>query len=493
MNPPPAEAPAPPDVVYLHPLPTPADSGLGPGATYPVIPVGLVGHVNLLRADGWTVQGLNLGVARTVDPGFDLVGWLRSRSAPALVLIDLHWYEHVWGALSLAGTVRAAWPHARIVLGGLSATHFHLDILAGHPAVDAVVCGAAEAPVRRLVADAAGGTWAPLEVANVAARDGAGRPRRSQEAWQTPSELLDRLDTVDLAWLEHADAYRRMVHSRPLRVVDPSAAGQWVLSGRGCAFACGYCGGGREAHRVLSGLRRVARREPARLAADVERLYALGVHQVAPSLDPDMLGSAHRAAFFRQLSGGAGLYVESYQLPSVDLLDQLARSTDLDHTEVALTPLTGDLDVRRRHGKRYDDTQLVAAVSAAAERGIAVFVFFSLNLPGTSRRTVAATTDLVRRLRDVAPADGLRAISICHTLDPVSPMALRPADFSIRSVHLRSLDDYLAYARAPRPFPLTDRARGFELVERRDLPRMVAAWDALADETPRQVYRVPRV
>lgn len=481
------------DVVYIHPLPRPAPHGTGSGAAYPVIPVGLVGHVNLLRASGFTVRGLNLGVARTLEPAFDLATWLGEHASPAVVLIDFHWYEHAWGATHVAEVVRTSWPEARVVLGGLSATHFHAEVLDRCPSVDAVICGAAEDAVVRLVKQAVAGAWKPLSVANVAARSHDGRPARSSDHWQTPPEVLDRLDTVDLDWLEDAETYRRMMHSRPARVVAPAVQGQWVLSGRGCAFACGYCGGGRFAHKVLSGLSGVIKRAPERLARDVDRLRALGVHQIAPSLDPDMLGRAHRSAFFSALTSRPGLYVESYQLPSLSLLDGLARHTDLDHTEVALTPLSGSDAVRKRHGKHYSNDQLVARVRAAVERDIGLFVFFSLNLPGENEHTVLETVALVRRLRALVPADRFRTISICHTIDPRSPMADRPEAFGIADVSLRSFDDYVAYARGPRPFTFAAGERGFVLRAPRDLPAMVATWDALAAESPGQVYAVPRV
>jgi radical SAM superfamily enzyme YgiQ (UPF0313 family) len=480
-------------VVYIHPLPRPAQHGTGDGAAYPVIPVGLVGHLNLLAEAGHTVLGLNLAVERTLDPTFDLDAWLADNAEPAVVLIDFHWYEHAWGALDVARRARAAWSHTRIILGGLSATHFHLEVLEKAPEVDAVVCGAAEVAVLQLVQQAVAGDWRPGEVENVAARDLSGRPRSPSTHGQTPPELLDRLDTVDLSWLRHARAYRQMMHSRPLRVTAPDVQGQWILAGRGCAFACGYCGGGRLAHRTLSGLQKVARRDPIQLAADVDRLVLQGVQQVAPSLDPDMLGRPHRDAFFGHLRTRPGLYVESYQLPSVHLLDHLARSTDLQHTEVALTPLSGNAGVRQRHGKTYNNDQLLASVQQAVDRGIAVFAFFSLNLPGEDNRTVHETVALVEQLLELAPSDGLRAISIRHTLDPVSPMAQRPADFGLAAVSLHTLDDYLAYCTGPRPFTFAPGERGFTLQAPRDLPAMVGAWDALAVQHPGRVYAVPRV
>lgn len=481
-------------VVYVHPLPQPCPTGTGPGASYPVMPVGLVGILNHLIAHGHTVAGVNLGVSRSRDPTFQLKGWLAQHAHAHAIVIDLHWYEHAWGALYTAAMCKAVLPHARVILGGLTATAFAEEVLELEPAVDAVVCGAAEEPVRRLVERADCGDWRPLSVPNVVARDAGGAPARSAHHWQTSPELLSALDTVSLDWMDAADAaaYRRMMHSRPARVTQADVAGQWVLSGRGCAFACAYCGGGRQAHRALSGLSRVARRSPQALASDIDRLSRAGVHQLAPSLDPDMLGSAHRRAFFDALKSRPGLYVESYQLPSADLIERLTTHADLPHTEVALTPLSGDEEVRKRHGKRYDNTHLLDVVGELGRRGIAVFAFFSLNLPGEDNATIEHTVELARRLVDAAPAGLVRTINIAHTIDPRSPMSENPSAHGISEVYLHTLADYVAHAQSPRPFSFARGERGF-VVEGRCLETMAERWDAMAASVGPAVIAVPRV
>ena len=37
-----------------------------------------------------------------------------------LVMIDLHWYEHCYGAMDVAQAVKAVWPQTPVVIGGLT-------------------------------------------------------------------------------------------------------------------------------------------------------------------------------------------------------------------------------------------------------------------------------------------------------------------------------------------------------------------------------------
>ena len=147
-------------------------------------------------------------------------------------------------------------------------------------------------------------------------------------AWRTAAVDYDTLDTVDLSWLQHPERTRRLLHSRPPRGPGrPEWMGHWLANGRGCAFECLYCGGSRSAHERLTGRKGLLKRAPEAVAADVARLSGLTVNQIALTLDPDMLGSAHRDAFFAALRGRPGLYVESFQLPSASLLDGIQHSS----------------------------------------------------------------------------------------------------------------------------------------------------------------------
>lgn len=474
------------EILYLHVAPR-GEAAAGPGASYPVLPVGAVAHMNRLVAEGLQVTGLDLPVERLADPAFTLEGWLARNPPAALVLLDLHWAEHALGVVDAVARVRQHWPRTRIIAGGLTATRFPEELLALAPGLDGVLVGDAEGPVSGLARAVLAGRWPPQVPGLVARVDG--RIEASEARYHTSHEDFDALDTVSLSWLRHADLYRRLLHSRPPRA--PSRAelhGHWLANGRGCAFECDYCGGSRSAHTRLTGRRGLLRRAPERLAADVARLVDEGVDQIALTLDPDMLGPAHRAAFFEQLRVRPGLYVESFQLPSLPLLDALAARADPEHSELAITPLSGDLGVRRRNGKHYDDAALLARLDAAWARDLSIFLFFSLNLPGEDGRTLGATLDLARRLHDRAPPGLLRVISICHTLDPGSPLA----EAGGVEIGFHRLEDWVDHGRQPRPWTFYEGERGFSMPGR-DLSAMVARWDALCVDTDGVLIPVPRV
>lgn len=476
------------EILYLHPAPR--GEAYRDGASYPVLPVGAVAHMNHLTRFGFSVTGLNAPAQRSQDFAFSLADWARGQPAPALVLLDLHWVEHARGALEAARLARAAWPEARIALGGLTATRFAAEALALCPALDAVVTGDAEEAVAALARAAVDRAPWPPDAPNLLARAPGG-------LWQSPRRAatrqadFDQSDTASLDWLIDAPVYRRLLHSRPPRALSrPGDQGHWIANGRGCAFDCLYCGGGRSAHQALSGLKGVLRRDPAVVAAEVDRLHAAGVAQVALTLDPDMLGARHQAAFFAALQARPGLYVESFQLPSPALRAALCDRADLEHSELALTPLSGDEGVRRRNGKRYSNAALLDAVAELGARGVSVFAFFSLNLPGEDEATLTQTLALAEALLEAAPPGRLRVANICHTLDPASPLAESPEGWGATAA-MRCLADFVALAEQPRPWRFEEGERGFGMPGR-DLAAMVARWDAFCAGRETLAIPVPR-
>jgi hypothetical protein len=476
------------DLLYLHPFPfgTAQARGLAPPdlPLFPVMPVGVAGLCSGLSAAGHRVAGLNLPVARMMDPGFTVERWLAERPPVELVLMDLHWHEHSLGAVELASAVRELWPDAWIVLGGLTASAFATELLALCPAVDGVIHGDAELPLLRLCEGlASGGAWPPAGVPNLVSRGRAAPPR-----WVASPGDLDAVDAVDLGFLAHAEAYRRLLHShprRPGREPQVGARGHWLPNGRGCAWDCASCGGSRSAHRALAGRRGVTWRSPMGVVRDLSRLRELGVEQVALGLDPDLAGAGHRDTC---LAGarGLGLYLESFQLPSTALLDGVAEHCELDHSEIAISALSGDPALRRRHGKDFDDSALLASVDDLIARGISGAVFFSIGLPGEDEAAFEASLGLARRIGDRDRQGLLRVMALPQALDPLAPMAVSPASWGFEPTDAGDLAARLARGRAlaeGRIQPLDPEALGYR-VPGCDPRARTARWNALATEAP---------
>ncbi len=492
------------DILYVHPAKQEVNARYDQfiaSSPYPLLPVGVIGLVNLLRRCGWSVEGINLPVELLLQSTFDFVQWLRAQSAPRLVMVDLHWYEHSFGAIEVARAVKSAWPCVPIVIGGLTATFFATEILERFPEVDYVVCGDAEEPLRLLASHHCGDGSPPLsDIPNLAFRE-EGKVHLNPLAYHANTADLDALDFVSADWLHHHQNYAALQYSGAgvIALRQPRLRGHWLSIGRGCVFNCIFCGGSKMAHHELAGREAIVLRSPERIVEEIHRLRELGFDQVALSLDPAILTPAYWRKLFSLLQNSGiriGIYNEFFQLPSDEFLEAFTKAADLAHTEVAISPLSGHEEVRHRNGKFFSNQRLLRVLEMLKRYEVPVFIYFSLNLPGETPDTFRETLDLAAQIGRLYPSRLLRMLNSCHTLDPLSPMSRAPEAFGVE-IHYRTFMDYYVYCRGtawqPR-FVIRGQHRGYEMIGRpaQVVEQMARRWDAFAAQQPFRCYPVPR-
>ena len=64
--------------------------------------------------------------------------------------IEFNWILNAYGAIQSANIVKNAYPNVKTIVGGISATHFHEDVIK-YPSIDVVVRGEAEIPLIKLI------------------------------------------------------------------------------------------------------------------------------------------------------------------------------------------------------------------------------------------------------------------------------------------------------------------------------------------------------
>jgi len=507
----PPQRAGPARVLYIHP----AKQGVNPpaadvpmGRPYGLIPVGLPALVNLLRDAGIDVEGIVLPMERQLQPSFDLRAWLRAHQGAVAILIDMHWYEHTYGAIDVARTCKEVLPEAWTLLGGLSATAFSREILDRCPEVDCVIRGDAERPLLRLVQRLvrARGDRRRVNlrsIPNLSWRDGE-RVIENPLTYCAATADLDRLNFVDIDFLAHADRY--YVHEYIVTDLQRARSardtgryrGRWLCTARGCRYECSYCGGCRSAHRALAGRQGIVPRSAEAVVADLQRLEAQRVIQASLSYDIAEMGEAYWRALFAGMQREGvhiGLYNELFQLPEPAFVDAFAAHADLEHSCVALSPLSGSEAVRRLNGKGYSDAELFAVLEQLKSYGLYIFVYFSLNLPGEDEMTIRETVALAAQIYGLYPHDKLKILTSLHTIDPLSPMNVRPDDFGIE-VDMSSFADYYEYCRntgLALPHSRTELFRGFRPRDAaaRDLARMADVWDAAREGREESWWPVP--
>ncbi|MFQ6079966.1 MAG: cobalamin-dependent protein, partial [Thermodesulfobacteriota bacterium] len=95
---------------------------------FEMYPIGFASLSEYLERNGLRVRIINVALKMLKSKGFDVAKMLR-RLRPIAFGLDLHWMAHVQGGLALAEEIKRIHPHVPVILGGLSASYYHEDLL----------------------------------------------------------------------------------------------------------------------------------------------------------------------------------------------------------------------------------------------------------------------------------------------------------------------------------------------------------------------------
>lgn len=364
---------------------------------FEIYPIGLTSLAAYLEANNYNTRIVNLAYRMLRDRDFDVAAYLRHLDAP-IFGIDLHWLPHVNGVLGIAELIKQVHPDARVLIGGLSASAYHRELLA-YPAVDFVLRGdSTEEPCRQLLA---------------ALREGTGLDQVENLTWKRPdgSVVVNPLTFIpaDLDWID-VPAYRHMTTTvlKYGHLADVVPYATWLrdpatllLTARGCTFDCATCGGSRSAYRTLVGRSAPAFRSPEKLVADARFIAAFSRSPIFLVHDPRLGGTARARRFF-QLWADAGirneLGIEVFSPAGRPFFDMVAASTA--RWRLQLTIESPDEGIRRLNRKFACSNQRVEQTLAAAlDAGCSKLeLYFMVGLPGQTRELALSTVDYCEHL-----------------------------------------------------------------------------------------------
>jgi radical SAM superfamily enzyme YgiQ (UPF0313 family) len=113
-------------------------------------PIGMVSIGAYLERNGIHTRIINIANRMLKDRKFNAEDFISKLSAKAFG-IDLHWLPHAHGSLELASIVKKYHPSTPLIMGGLSSTYFHKELIA-YPHVDFIVRGdSTETPMLQLM------------------------------------------------------------------------------------------------------------------------------------------------------------------------------------------------------------------------------------------------------------------------------------------------------------------------------------------------------
>ena len=448
------------DLILLHP-PTLYDFRNRPGIHGPIsdvvpstpifemYPIGFASLSEYLERHGLKVRIINVAMKMLKDEKFDVERLIR-KNKPVAFGIDLHWMAHVQGALALAELIKRFHPDTPVILGGLSATYYHEEILRQYPFIDFVMRGdSTEKPLLHLIqAIKAGDDF--KNIPNLTYRDGK-KGIRVNPLTHVP-ENLDEI-TID---------YRHIM-KKVVRYADPTGYQpfiDWytypvtaVFTCRGCLYSCKTCGGSAQTFRTMANRKKPAYRNPKLLAQDI---FNISDHLHAPVMiigDIFQPGEEYGFAFLREMKQRPitnHIAFEFFTPPSRTRLERIAEA--VANFNIEISPESHDEEVRKAFGRPYNNESLEKMLEDAMDLGSKrIDLFFMTGLPKQSYQSVLDTVEYCRILLDrfrsynklfpfISP--------LAPFLDPGSLVFETPEKYGYRLIH-RTVEEHRQALLAP--------------------------------------------
>ncbi|GBC75234.1 Hopanoid C-3 methylase [archaeon HR06] len=377
------------DIIFLHPpaiyafskkaiFPGPIDNTLlNCTPQFIVPPIGMISMAEYLKRNGAKVRIVNLGEYMLLSQSFDVEKFIKGNYANVFA-IDLHWCNHSQGAIEIAKICKRLHPNSFVVLGGLTASCFALEILQKFPFIDAVVRGEGEEVILKFL-----NSFKLDNVPNLAYR-------KDKKIIVNPIELIAQdLDKYEFAVPE-------LLEPGNLSTTGLSPDGKivkwWGIPiCRGCAYLCHHCGGSSLSYDSLFNRKKIVFRSPKKIVEDLNKLVERGFKNIFLFQDPRMGGPSYYRSLFKELREAKLdidlLGMELFIPASRDYLE-LMKGIPLS---LSISPESAVEEIRIPHGRHYSNDSLLTTINICRELKIKLGVFFMVGLGKERPETIQET------------------------------------------------------------------------------------------------------
>lgn len=400
---------------------------------YCQMPMGVLSLAASLDEKGYSVKIFNLGLEQKINPFFNLNRYVRSLNAKVYA-IDLQWFVHSASALTVAEICKKEHPDSLVVLGGMTATWFHTQIMKRYQFIDAIVLGEADLSMPQLVDSYIGGRKMH-EVKGITYR-------QNGKIKQTPmGGVLSNLDSIDPCRLDLVDKYDRYLRCDIIYCGEEKANFFWIPIARGCVYDCAHCGGGRYSYGLLTGREKVALRSPKRIAYDIQTLHEKGVKRIHLSHDPEIGGKRYYSSLFEEVKKTGvdlSVYVEIFRLPEREFVEKITQT--FHEVVMAISPETFSEDVRQLIGRPFSNHALFESLDLLRKKGVKTQVWFTIGLPG-EKLDMKWFEDFKSFFEEIVKRGAYVIPPLTYTIDPNCLLAIENEKYGIRLL-LKTFEDY---------------------------------------------------
>lgn len=409
---------------------------------FEMYPVGFVSLASYLERHNFKVKIVNLAYRMLSNPNLDVDKFLANLKPKLAFGIDLHWLPHAHGALELVRRLKRLNPNTPIILGGLSSTYFHKELLA-RDEVDFVLRGDS--------------TEYPLYLLLRAIKEKGGFESVPNLSWKNGGEIVSNpITNVPANLNECVNDYSYLVLKTGWRFdfFNPTPFYGWwrypifaILTCRGCTQNCVICGGSKWSYNFYAKREKIGFQSAEVLASRVAwiikhfggPLFFIGdLRQAGMEYAEKLLKALGKLRIKNQV------VIELFWAADKKYFELLSKN--LENYNIEFSPETHDDEIRKIAGKPYTTDELVKTVDSALSSGVKKLdLFFMAGIPRQTENSVLESVDFFKELYDRFKNDkrlNLFISPLAPFLDPGS-IAYENADKYGYKILFKGLDDYV--------------------------------------------------
>lgn len=373
---------------------------------------------------------------------------------------DCHWANQSLSVIETAELLKRINPDIFVFLGGYTASLFSEEIVQDFPQVDAVLRGDGEVPIGELCEvlhkSKVNGKYEKStlyellgNVQNLVWKGPQGNVVKNGFTYIGTGEQIDKLDFAALDVLKDWEQYKMLckfwtrfdeINSGPLF---------FLCVGRGCQYACLFCGGNCEAQRRMNNRSCVAVRSIDSVIRTIKEAVARGFKTMYTCFEYE--GSENWYIELLERIKEEKLDINfvygSWKLPSNKLIDAFSRCCS--NVLMEISPETGVEELRKINKDSrlyYSNSELEDCLDfVSTKKNVRIQLYYGYFLVKDTEETITDTLKYIMKL-SLKYSDFVEQEYFNFSTDPGSLIFFYPEKYDIE-MNVRKFSHYLDYIR----------------------------------------------
>lgn len=413
------------------------------------LPMGLFPLGNTLRDNGFDVEIIHSDLVdgKELKEIIDL-------SEVDIIGFDCHWVNQSVGVLDTAKLIKDINPNIFVFLGGYTASLFSEEIVKSFPQVDAVIRGDGEIPIVELCKEL-------QKLKMTGSTDNSALGNVQNLVWKTEdndvivnkftylgtAEEMEKLDYATIDLLRNWDYYKRLCRLWTKHEPIGTQPLFFLEVGRGCSYACSFCGGNCEAQSKMNNRNKYVMRSVDSVIKTIKKAYSNEFKTFYTCFEYEGSDSWYIELFKRIKQEKLDICYTygCWRLPSKELVD--AMSENFNQVVIEISPETFSEKLRldnKDHRLFYSNNELEECLSYInTKNNVKVQLYFGFFLAFDTEESILETIKYILSL-SLKFTNILEQEYFNFSTDPGSLLFFHPDKYDV-DMYVRNFADYIKY------------------------------------------------